>query len=106
MDEERSEISLLIGYCSRQGGFPMRVGDSSVRDEAGQVHTTRWMLVMAPVGVDTVKTLTHRLRKQYLATVRKQVAGTVSDPAEIEGKIRRALSGVDLRRGPAEIVNT
>jgi RNA polymerase sigma-70 factor (ECF subfamily) len=39
------------------------------------------------VGVGTVKTLIHRLRKQYLAAVREQVARTVSDPAEIEGEI-------------------
>jgi hypothetical protein len=83
MDEERSEISLLIGYFSRQDWLPMRVGDSSVGGEAGQFHTARWVLVMASVGVDTVKTLIHRLR---------------GDP--------RALSGVDLHRGPAEIVNT
>jgi RNA polymerase sigma factor (sigma-70 family) len=39
------------------------------------------------VGVGTVKTLIHRLRKQYLAAVREQIARTVSDPAEIEGEI-------------------
>jgi RNA polymerase sigma-70 factor (ECF subfamily) len=39
------------------------------------------------VGVGTVKTLIHRLRKQYLAAVREQVGRTVSDPAEIEGEI-------------------
>ena len=33
-------------------------------------------------------TLIHRLRRQYLAVVREQVARTVSDPAEIEGEIR------------------
>jgi hypothetical protein len=88
MVEEMSEISLLIGYCSRQGGFPMRVGDSSVGGEAGQFHTTRWTLVMASVGVATVKTLIHRLRKLYLAAVREQIARTISDPAEIEGEIR------------------
>jgi hypothetical protein len=87
MDEERSEISLLIGYCSRQGGFPMTVSDSSVGGEAGQFHPTRWALVMASVGVDTVKIFIHRLRK-LLAAVREQVARTISDPAEIEGKIR------------------
>jgi hypothetical protein len=61
----------------------MRVDDSSVGGQACHIHTTRWTLVMASVGVDTVKTLIHRLR---------------GDP--------RALSGVDLHRGPAEIVNT
>jgi hypothetical protein len=36
MDEEKSEISLLIGYCPRQGGFPMQVADSSVGGGAWQ----------------------------------------------------------------------
>jgi hypothetical protein len=39
-------------------------------------------LVMAFVGVDTVKTLIHRLHKQYRAAVREQVARTESNPAE------------------------
>ena len=47
MDDKKSEISLLIGYFLPQGGFPMRVGDSSVRGGACQFHTTRWTLVMA-----------------------------------------------------------
>ena len=46
---KRSEISLLIDYCSPQGGFPMRVGDSSVAGGAGQFHTTRWTLVIASI---------------------------------------------------------
>ena len=86
-----SEISLLIGYCSRQGGFPMRVGDSSVGGEARQFHTTRWTRVMASIGVGTVNTLIHRLRKLYLAAVREQVARTISDPAEIGGRSARSV---------------
>jgi hypothetical protein len=82
MDDKKNETSLRIGYCWRQGGFPMRVGDSSVADGAYQFHATRFTLVMASVGVETVKTLIHRLRKQYLAAMREQVARTVSDPAE------------------------
>jgi hypothetical protein len=50
MDKERSEISLLIGYCSRQGGFPMKMADSSVAGGACQSPTTRWTLVTASVG--------------------------------------------------------
>ena len=42
------------------------------------------------IGVGTVKTLIHRLRKKYLAVVRQEVARTVSNPAEI-GKEIRAL---------------
>jgi hypothetical protein len=81
---------LLMGYFSHQGGFPMTVGDSSVGGSADQFHTARWTLVMASVGVGAVKTLIRRLR--YLAAVREQVAGTVSDPpAEILGRSARSV---------------
>jgi DNA-directed RNA polymerase specialized sigma24 family protein len=46
---KRSEISLLTGYRSSPGGFPLRVDDSSVGGGAGQFHTTRWTLVMDSV---------------------------------------------------------
>ena len=42
------------------------------------------------IGVGTVKTLIHRLRKRYFAVVREEVARTVSDPAEIEGRFVRS----------------
>jgi hypothetical protein len=35
--------------------------------------------------IGTVMTLIYRLRKQYLAVVREEVARTVSNPPEIEG---------------------
>jgi hypothetical protein len=73
MDDKMSETSLRIGYCWRQGGFPMTVSDSSVADGAYQFHATRLTLAMPSVGVDTVKTLIHGLRKQYLAAVREQL---------------------------------
>jgi RNA polymerase sigma factor (sigma-70 family) len=40
------------------------------------------------VGVGTVKTLIRRLRKQYFALVREEVARTVADPAEVEDELR------------------
>ncbi len=36
MDDKKSEISFLIGYCCLKGRFPMRVSDSSVGGGAGQ----------------------------------------------------------------------
>src|SRR5262249_9324232 len=48
--DENSENFLPIGYCLPQsGGFPMRVGDSSVGGGTSLFHTTRWTLVMASV---------------------------------------------------------
>jgi RNA polymerase sigma factor (sigma-70 family) len=55
------------------------------------------------MGVGTVKTLIHRLRKQYLAVVREEVARTVSDPGEIEGELHalcHALIASEGRLGP------
>ena len=55
------------------------------------------------VGVGTVKTLIYRLRKQYLALVREEVARTVSDPAEVEGELRAlcdALVAAEGHLGP------
>jgi RNA polymerase sigma-70 factor (ECF subfamily) len=55
------------------------------------------------VGVGTVKTLIYRLRKQYLALVREEVARTVTDPAEVEGELRAlcdALVAAEGHLGP------
>jgi RNA polymerase sigma-70 factor (ECF subfamily) len=51
------------------------------------------------VGVGTVKTLIHRLRKRYFAVVREEVARTVSDPAEIEEEIRALCDALIFAEG-------
>ncbi len=51
------------------------------------------------IGVGTVKTLIHRLRKRYLAVVREEVASTVSDPGEIEGEIRALCDALIAAEG-------
>ena len=51
------------------------------------------------MGVGTVKTLIHRLRKQYLAVVRQEVARTVSNPAEIEAEIRALCEALIAAEG-------
>jgi DNA-directed RNA polymerase specialized sigma24 family protein len=51
------------------------------------------------VGVGTVKTFIHRLRKRYLAVVREEVARTVSDPSEIEGEIRALCDALIATEG-------
>jgi RNA polymerase sigma factor (sigma-70 family) len=51
------------------------------------------------IGVGTVKTLIHRLRKRYLAVVREEVARTVSNPAEIEGEIRALCDALIAAEG-------
>jgi RNA polymerase sigma-70 factor (ECF subfamily) len=51
------------------------------------------------VGVGTIKTFIHRLRKRHLAVVREEVARTVSDPAEIEGEIRALCDALIAAEG-------
>ena len=36
------------------------------------------------VSVGSLKTLIHRLRKQYAATIREEISRTVSDPADVD----------------------
>ena len=51
------------------------------------------------IGVGTVKTLIHRLRKRYFAVVREEVARTVSDPAEIESEVRALCDALIAAEG-------
>ena len=51
------------------------------------------------VGLGTVKTLIHRLREQYLAVVRDEIARTVSDPSEIAGEIRSLCEALVASEG-------
>jgi hypothetical protein len=39
------------------------------------------------VGVPAVKTLVHRLRKQYTTILHQEVGRTVSDPSEVDREI-------------------
>ena len=55
------------------------------------------------VSIGAVKTLIHRLRKQFSAILREEVARTVSDPAEINEEIHslcEALVASEGRLGP------
>jgi RNA polymerase sigma-70 factor (ECF subfamily) len=51
------------------------------------------------IGVGTVRTLIHRVRKRYFAVVREEVARTVSDPAEIENEIRALCDALIAAEG-------
>ena len=55
------------------------------------------------VSVGSVKTLIHRLRKQYTRLLREEVGRTVSDPGEVDGEIHAlcdALIATEGRLGP------
>ena len=51
------------------------------------------------LGVGTVKTLIHRLRKQYMVVVREEVGRTVSNPAEIEDELRALCDALTASEG-------
>ena len=93
MDDEKSEISWLIGYCSRQGGFPMRVSDSAVGGGAGQFHTMRWTLAMASARVQ-IQSQTGRAAlgtfcQTYWHQLREEISRTVSDSAVVDSEIHQ-----------------
>jgi RNA polymerase sigma factor (sigma-70 family) len=55
------------------------------------------------VSVGAVKTLIHRLRKQYHALLREEVARTVADPSEVDEEVHalcEALIAAEGRLGP------
>ena len=54
------------------------------------------------VGVGTVKTLIHRLRKRYIEIVRQEVGRTVSDPAEINSEIHALCDALVAAEGRTE----
>jgi RNA polymerase sigma factor (sigma-70 family) len=51
------------------------------------------------VSVGTVKSLIHRLRKEYMAIVREEVGRTVSDPAETEEELRSLCEALIVSEG-------
>jgi hypothetical protein len=51
------------------------------------------------VNVGAVKTLIHRLRKQYTLLVREEVERTVSDPGDIDAEIHELCEALVVAEG-------
>jgi len=51
------------------------------------------------IGVPAVKTLIHRLRKQYTQVLREEVGRTVSDPADIDAEIHSLCDALIAAEG-------
>lgn len=51
------------------------------------------------IGVPAVKTLIHRLRKQYTTILRQEVGRTVSDPADIDAEIHSLCDALIAAEG-------
>jgi len=94
-------MTVLRQKCLAQGKqsvfdtLKVFVGIGESRPEASYENAAKSL----GVGVGTVKTLIHRLRKQYFATVREEVARIVSDPAEIDEEIRALCAAVVAAEG-------
>jgi predicted ArsR family transcriptional regulator len=101
VDDEKSEISSLIGYCSPQGGFPMRVSDSSVGGGAGQFHATRWTLAMASARdqSQTGRAALAALCQTYWHQLREEIRRTVSDSADVDSEIHQLCEALVAPEG-------
>jgi RNA polymerase sigma factor (sigma-70 family) len=51
------------------------------------------------ISVGSVKTLIHRLRKQYTAFVREEISRTVSDPADVDAEIHQLCEALIAAEG-------
>jgi RNA polymerase sigma factor (sigma-70 family) len=54
------------------------------------------------VSVGSIKTLIHRLRKQYASLLREEVARTVCDPGEVDEEIRYLCEALIITEGRLE----
>ena len=101
MDDEKSEISWLIGYCSPQGGFPMRVSDSSVGGGAGQFHTTRWTPIMASARdqSQTGRAALTTLCQTYWHQLREEISRSVSESAVVDSEIHQLCQALVAPEG-------
>ena len=68
----------------------------SCREPANQLQVT----------LGAVKTLIHRLRKQYAYLLRQEVARTVSDPTEVDEEIHSLCNALIASEGHLEHENT
>ena len=51
------------------------------------------------IGVGAVKSVIHRLRKQYTALVREEIGRTVSDPADVDAEIHELCEALMVAEG-------
>lgn len=54
------------------------------------------------LGLGTIKTLIHRLRKRYTAILRQEIARTVSDPGEVDAEIHALCEALIASEGQLE----
>ena len=101
---ERSLGSLRHQYVlnQKEAVFEALKGFVALRASSGPESSYEAAAQALGVGVGTVKTLIYRLRKQYLALVREEVARTVADPAEVEDELRALYEALVAAQGRLE----
>jgi RNA polymerase sigma factor (sigma-70 family) len=71
----------------------LRIGDSR------PLPTYEELSEKLNIGVPSIKTLVHRLRKRYSAVLREEVARTVSDPADVDAEIHALCDALIAAEG-------
>ncbi len=71
----------------------VRLGDQT------RVPTYEEVAKKMKIGVPAVKTLIHRLRKQYTAILREEVGRTVADPADVDAEIHSLCEALIAAEG-------
>jgi RNA polymerase sigma factor (sigma-70 family) len=66
---------------------------------AGTLPSYEQVAAQLQVSLGSVKTLIHRLRKQYTALLREEVARTVGDPAEVDEEIHALCEALIASEG-------
>jgi DNA-directed RNA polymerase specialized sigma24 family protein len=103
----------LYGYVRRRGhsseeaqdltqGFFLHLLEHKTLARADQLKeppTDEQAAAALQVSVGAVKTLIHRLRKQYAASVREEIGRMVSTPAEIDAEIHELCEALMVAEG-------
>ena len=71
----------------------LRIGDSR------PLPTYEELSKKLNIGVASIKTLVHRLRKRYSAILRKEVARTLSDPVDVDAEIHALCDALIATEG-------
>src|ERR1700730_1326446 len=71
----------------------LRIGDSR------PLPTYEELSEKLNIGVASIKTLVHRLRKRYSAILRKEVARTLSDPVDVDAEIHSLCDALIAAEG-------
>ena len=87
----------LAGFSGAAGGVVCEACEAASFPLSQQAHD--FMAAALQVSVGAVKTLIHRLRKQYTALMREEICRTVSDPADVGAEIHELCEALLVAEG-------